>query len=588
MKLHSNRRSYEKRKRLPPQKEKERNPRVLTASLAAIVISAVVLCMVIVIGVFGFVSGNGDSSSEPKAPAAEGDFHAWFFWNDNLAYNEAGSYEMSAPFVIPEEVGFVPADGIAAVLGGSYTYNEEKGTVKFKDIGRSVKLTVGSREMRVGFFKKVTLEEEVFADGDTIYVPFRGIFEALGYEISYTEMGGHDRLDVFVPDKEKDVQLPTASFTTDKDTYQVGEKITYDVKKDSPMGYEIVEEKWENMAVWYFESGEVTISYSVKDYKGNWSEPVSRTIAIEGEYHAAAEVPVLSYYYIVEDSTKISKTVTEEVEKKEADPNDPTKEVVKKEKKNKVVKGPYYGDDMVISLEQFRYEMEYLAEEGFHTLTLSEYLDYADSGVMPPENSVVILFVNGYESTYQLAYPVLKELELKANIAPEIHVVEERSALAASVNAGEEGAEDELSAFDEEQRFPVVTFDEMKEMTEDGTFEVGCISYDSNSYGKDASVLAAPVENETDEDYAKRVQNDVSAAKSVLDENLGADSRFFFVYPYGETSDVLVDAVKNSGFGAAFVKGKNGMILPDSDRYRLERTNITQEMSKYDFRSLVN
>lgn len=586
MKLHSNRRSYEKRKRLP-QNGKTKNPRVMAASLAAIVISAVIFCMVIVIGIFGFASDGKNTESAPNAPVAEGAFHAWFFWNDTMAYNEAGSYEMSGPFVIPEEVGFVPADGIAAVLGGSYTYNEEKGTVKFKDIGRSVKVTVGSKEMRVGFFKKVTLEEEVFVDGETVYIPFRGICEALGYGISYTEMGGHDRLDVFVPDKEKDIQIPTASFTTDKDTYEVGEKIQYDVKSKSPMGYEIVEEKWENMAVWYFESGEVTISYSVKDYKGNWSEPVSRTIAIEGEYHAAEEVPVLSYYYIVEDSSKISKTVKGEVEKKEPDPNDPTKVIVKKEKKDKLVKGPYYGDDMVISLDQLRYEMEYLADEGFHTLTLSEYLAYADSGVMPPENSVLILFVNGYESTYKLAYPLLKELGLKANIAPEVHAAEERSELVAAVAAEEDGAEKELIAFDEDQRFPVVTFDQMKEMMADGTFEVGCISYDSNSYGDNASILAAPVKDETEEDYAKRVQNDVATASSVLGKNLGEDNPFFFVYPYGETSDVLVDAVKGNGFAAAFVKGKDGLLLPDSDRYRLERINITQSMGKYDFRSLV-
>ena len=57
MKLHSNRRSYEKRKRLP-QGEKTKNPKVMAASLASIVISAVIFCMVVVIGVIGLTSGE--------------------------------------------------------------------------------------------------------------------------------------------------------------------------------------------------------------------------------------------------------------------------------------------------------------------------------------------------------------------------------------------------------------------------------------------------------------------------------------------------------------------------------------------------
>ncbi|MBQ2764430.1 MAG: polysaccharide deacetylase family protein [Firmicutes bacterium] len=585
MKLHSNRKSYEKRKRLP-ENGKMKNPKVLAASIAAIVISAVIFCMIIVIGIFGFASDGTKTASENEVSTAEGPFHAWFYWDGATAYDEAGSYEMSAPFVIPEDTGFVPADGMAAVLGGSYTYDEAKGTVKFKNIGKSVKLTVDSNEMKVGLFKKVTLEENVFVEGETIYIPFRGFCEALGYAISYTVVDGGGRLDVFVPDKEADIQVPTAKFTTDKDTYQVGEKVEYTITKESPMGYEIVEEKWENMAVWYFESGEVNISYSVKDYKGNWSEPVSRTITIEGEYSAAEDVPVLSYYYIVEDSSEISKTVKEEKEKKVPDPANPGKTIVKKEKVDKVVKGPYYGDDMVISLDQFEEEMEYLADEGIHTLTVSEYIDYADSGVMPPEKSVLILFVNGYESTYDLAYPVLKEYGLQANIAPEVHAVEERSTLVASVEAEEEGAKDKLAEFDEEQRFPVVTFDQLKEMSDDATFEIGCISYDSNGYGDDSSILAAPVKDETEEDYSKRVNNDVTAALDVLRENLDKDMVPFFVYPHGETSDVLINAVQNAGFKAAFTKGEDGLILPDSNRYLLERMNVTQGMSKYNFRSL--
>ena len=132
----------------------------------------------------------------------------------------------------------------------------------------------------------------------------------------------------------------------------------------------------------------------------------------------------------------------------------------------------------------------------------------------------------------------------------------------------------------------MVTFDQLKEMRDDATFEIGCISYDSNGYGDDSSILAAPVKDETEEDYSKRVNNDVTAALDVLRENLDKDMVPFFVYPHGETSDVLVSAVQDAGYKAAFIKGESGLILPDSNRYSLERMNVTQDMKKYKFRDL--
>ena len=115
MKLFSNRRSYEKRKRLP-QSEKTKNPKVMAASLASIVISVVIFCMVLIIGIVGFTSGEKVVSDTPSA-VTEGPFHVWYFVDDANLYNEESSFEMSAPFVIPGDVGYIPADGIASSLG---------------------------------------------------------------------------------------------------------------------------------------------------------------------------------------------------------------------------------------------------------------------------------------------------------------------------------------------------------------------------------------------------------------------------------------------------------------------------------------
>ncbi len=586
MKLHSNRRSYEKRRRLPKNAE-SRNPKVLIGSLAAIVISAVALCMVVIIGIVGFSSGGTKTVSGTVSTSVP--VHAWFFTGSDEGKTENDSFTMDGVYFQEDGVSYLPVDGAAAALGGTAVYDKDKGTVKFKNIGKRAKVTVGSDAMKASLFKRVTLSAPVMEKDGVVYVPVRDFFEGLNYGVTYSSPS--KRLDIFAKSSGKD-QPPTASFTTDKDTYNVGEKIAFTVDNSSPQGYEIVEEKWENKADWYFESGEVTIAYSVKDYRGNWSETVSKTITVEGEYEAAATVPVLSYYYITPNSDNISKVVKKEKKTKEMqpDPNDPTGvkqiEVEKSEWYNETVRGPFYGDEDVISLDQFRDEMEILADSGCNPITVSECLDYLDSGVMPPVNSVIILFVNGYESTYRQAYPVLKEYGFKANIAASVKLTEERSVYADGVAGGVDGAQDQLDEFDDGCRFPYLTFAEINEMVSESGFEIGAVSYDSNRYGDNAALLAAPTGEESEEEYEERVKEDVASAKAALDNGIESENREFFVYPYGEFSDFLVDTLKANDFTSAFTEDAE-RITDEWSRFYLPRFRITQSTNSGRFGDLI-
>lgn len=613
MKFRSNRRSYEKRRHLP-QGEKTRNPKVLMGSLAAIVISLVVLVIVVVIGIVGFSSDNSNKTSAGKD--ADAPFHVWFIAESKELHNEAGVSEMDGNYFVNDGVSYVPLDGIVSALSGTLKYNEDTGVCKIRDIGKWVNLTVGSDVMRVSLFHKETLAAKVYEKDGVVYVPAATFFNALGYDYEFTKSSG--RLDVF-PAGDDEEEPPTASFTTDKDTYNVGEKIVYTTESASPEGYEIVDEKWENYDDWYFESGEVNVGYAVKDYKGNWSKTYSKTLTIEGDYAAAESVPVLSYFYLAEKDSDVSTTITEQTQTvtttnaagtvlskktttKTVSYSDYTEKTSTKTTKDsagntvntttkytqKKEEGKYYDSPYVIKLSQFKKEMAYLRDNGYTTLTVSEYLDYQDSGVMPPAKSVIILFVNGYETSYTLAYPILQEYGLKANIVPEVKTVADRSALVKAVDDGEEGAEDNLAAFDESNSFPSVTFDQLAEMKDSGTFAVGCISYDGNSWGANGPVLSGPAyiddeaRNETDAEYAARVKDDVTAAITTLCDNLGEESKPFFVYPFGMTSDVLTQAVKDAGFSCAFIKD-DGYIYGDSDIFALHRMNMIQDVTSWDF-----
>ena len=58
--------------------------------------------------------------------------------------------------------------------------------MKFDGIGKRVKLTVNSDAMKQGLFGSSQLDQKVYDDNGTVYVPVRSFSDALGYGVTYT------------------------------------------------------------------------------------------------------------------------------------------------------------------------------------------------------------------------------------------------------------------------------------------------------------------------------------------------------------------------------------------------------------------
>ncbi|AGF57982.1 peptidoglycan/xylan/chitin deacetylase (PgdA/CDA1 family) [Clostridium saccharoperbutylacetonicum] len=89
-------------------------------------------------------------------------------------------------------------------------------------------------------------------------------------------------------------------------------------------------------------------------------------------------VPVICYHSITEDKTK---------------------------------KGP-----IVIPVENFKEQLKTIKDAGYITLTMAELNGYLYENKPIPEKSVIITFDDGYRDNYTLAFPILKELNMKATI----------------------------------------------------------------------------------------------------------------------------------------------------------------------------
>jgi peptidoglycan/xylan/chitin deacetylase (PgdA/CDA1 family) len=69
-----------------------------------------------------------------------------------------------------------------------------------------------------------------------------------------------------------------------------------------------------------------------------------------------------------------------------------------------------------VSTEDFRRQLEYLRGRGYAAITFSDWRA-AETGAKPlPAKPVLITFDDGYMNNYELAYPLLREFGMKANI----------------------------------------------------------------------------------------------------------------------------------------------------------------------------
>jgi peptidoglycan/xylan/chitin deacetylase (PgdA/CDA1 family) len=70
--------------------------------------------------------------------------------------------------------------------------------------------------------------------------------------------------------------------------------------------------------------------------------------------------------------------------------------------------------DTTVTPQHFRSQLTALKESGYNTILCKDLIAYVNQGIELPENPVLITFDDGYTSVYQYAYPILKELGMKA------------------------------------------------------------------------------------------------------------------------------------------------------------------------------
>lgn len=190
--------------------------------------------------------------------------------------------------------------------------------------------------------------------------------------------------------------------------------------------------------------------------------------------------------------------------------------------------------------KRFAVQMRYLLKQGFKFYTASELIEFYNENGIFPVKGITITLDDGWKDNYTNAFPILRDLGIKATIFLVPSCIGQ---ISAKVVASGEGAREHLSA------------NEIIEMSKAG-IEFG--SHTVNHLHLD-KIPAEDVKYEVDESK-KKIENLLQKPCKV------------FAYPAGFFNDTAREAVMKAGYIAGFstIYGNNDNI----DLFTLNRTEI--------------
>lgn len=200
--------------------------------------------------------------------------------------------------------------------------------------------------------------------------------------------------------------------------------------------------------------------------------------------------------------------------------------------------------------DDFVSQIKGLKEAGFQTITLDDYYDFVKGVKILPTNPVIITFDDGYLSNYKYAYPVLKELGMKATIFV--------------VTSNMPGAGNTV--------YPHFSWEQAKEMVDSGVMIIGSHTHTHQAL--------------TQISYGSMVY-ELRRSKYLLETNLGLKNVHISL-PYGGFDDLSLNTTIRSGYKTVCLVGDKGVNSKDGSIYGIKRLTVRGDMTPGDVINMIN
>ncbi len=196
------------------------------------------------------------------------------------------------------------------------------------------------------------------------------------------------------------------------------------------------------------------------------------------------------------------------------------------------------ANTLTVTPAAFEAQLAYLAGNGYTVVPIARLPAYLEGREPIPRKAIVITIDDGYRSTFDVAYPILRKHRFPATVFLYTDFV---------------GAPDAL------------TWPQMKEMAASGLV-------DMQPHSKTHSNLTLRPATEKDASYRERVRREVEAPVDLIRSQLSTTS-VAYAFPYGDVNDVVVGELRAKGvkLGVTVTPGGNAFFAPP---YMLRRTMI--------------
>lgn len=182
----------------------------------------------------------------------------------------------------------------------------------------------------------------------------------------------------------------------------------------------------------------------------------------------------------------------------------------------------------IISPKDFRLHMTAIKAQ-FSPISLNDYIEFVnckDGSKTMPSNPIIVTFDDGYLSNYEVAYPILKELEIPATI------------FIVTDTVGEKGGDGKVN-------YSHFNWDQAREMQESGFIDIQSHTNDHVKLGtlnRDA------------------VNFELRKSKYLIEKNLGKTCDII-AYPFGSYNDSVIEASHKAGYKAQCLVGDDATVI---------------------------
>ena len=176
--------------------------------------------------------------------------------------------------------------------------------------------------------------------------------------------------------------------------------------------------------------------------------------------------------------------------------------------------------------EKFRSDLSQLKKAGYTTIFFRDIIDYYKQKTELPDKPLLISIDDGYISNYSIAFPILKELNMKATI------------FILGINTGRD-----TDAITGEQLIPHFTADQALEMLNSGLVDIQMHTY--NLHKSNINMLKIR-EFLTPETYEAYLIQDTYAIRDYI-RNTVHTRAYAMAYPYGYYDNLTEQILRKAG-----------------------------------------